>query len=66
MNDEQQELLLKAQQSLEFHRYLIEAQELRTAGDYGQLNAITIDQATEQIDRAEQFLAIAIRDIGII
>jgi uncharacterized protein (UPF0332 family) len=52
--------------SPEFHRYLIEAQELRTAGDYGQLNAITIDQATEQIDRAEQFLAIAIRDIGII
>lgn len=48
----------------EFHRYLIEAQELRTAGDYGQLNAITIDQATEQIDRAEQFLAIAIREIG--
>lgn len=49
----------------EFHRYLIEAQELRTAGDYGQLNAITIDQATEQIDRAEQFLAIATQYIGI-
>ena len=52
--------------SPEFHRYLIEAQELRTAGDYGQLNAITIDQATEQIDRAEQFLAIVTRDIGTI
>jgi uncharacterized protein (UPF0332 family) len=52
--------------SPEFHRYLIEAQELRTAGDYGQLNAITIDQATEQIDRAEQFLAIATRNIGTI
>ncbi|NJL91457.1 MAG: HEPN domain-containing protein [Coleofasciculaceae cyanobacterium SM2_1_6] len=45
--------------SPEFHRFLIEAQELRTAGDYGQLNAVTIDQATEQIDRADQFLEIA-------
>jgi uncharacterized protein (UPF0332 family) len=48
----------------EFHRYLIEAQELRSAGDYGQLNAVTIDQAVEQIDRAEQFLAIATQYIG--
>jgi uncharacterized protein (UPF0332 family) len=48
----------------EFHRYLIEAQELRAAGDYGQLNAITTDQAAEQIDRAEQFLAIATQYIG--
>jgi len=30
-----------------FHRFLIEAQELRTTGDYGQLNAVTDDQATE-------------------
>lgn len=45
--------------SPEFHRFLIEAQELRTAGDYGQLNAVTIDQATEQIDRADQFLEMA-------
>jgi uncharacterized protein (UPF0332 family) len=48
----------------EFHRYLIEAQELRSTGDYGQLNAVTIDQAVEQIDRAEQFLAIATQYIG--
>jgi uncharacterized protein (UPF0332 family) len=52
--------------SPEFHRYLIEAQELRTTGDYGQLNAITTDQAAEQIDRAEQFLAIATQYIGSI
>lgn len=26
---------------VEFHRYLIEAQALRTTGDYGQLNALT-------------------------
>ncbi|MGL5062469.1 MAG: HEPN domain-containing protein [Microcoleus sp.] len=50
----------------DFHRFLIEAQELRTAGDYGQMNSVTIDQAAEQIDRAEQFLAIAIQAIGSI
>lgn len=49
--------------SPEFHRFLIEAQELRTAGDYGQLNAVTNDQAIEQIDRAEQFLEMAIQAI---
>ena len=50
----------------DFHRFLIEAQELRTTGDYGQLNAVTTDQASEQIDRAEQFLALAIQKIGAI
>ncbi len=50
----------------DFHRFLIEAQELRTTSDYGQLNAITTDQAAEQIDRAEQFLALAIQAIGAI
>jgi len=49
--------------SPEFHRFLIEAQELRTAGDYGQLNAVTNDQAIEQIDRAEQFLDMATQAI---
>jgi uncharacterized protein (UPF0332 family) len=50
----------------DFHRFLIEAQELRATGDYGQLNAVTSDQAAEQIDRAEQFLAFAIQSIGAI
>jgi uncharacterized protein (UPF0332 family) len=50
----------------DFHLFLIEAQALRTTGDYGQLNAVTIDQATEQIDRAEQFLDLAIQTIGAI
>jgi uncharacterized protein (UPF0332 family) len=50
--------------SHEFHRFLIEAQELRTAGDYGQLNAVTTAQATEQIDRAERFLEVAIQVIS--
>lgn len=52
--------------STDFHRFLIEAQELRTTGDYGQLNAVTSDEAAEQIDRAEQFLAFAIQAIGAI
>ena len=42
MTDEQRELFLKAQQSLE-----IEAQSLRTTGDYGQLNALTAEPAAE-------------------
>ncbi|MDB9496031.1 HEPN domain-containing protein [Spirulina major CS-329] len=50
----------------EFHRFLIEAQELRTTGDYGQFNAVTHSQATEQIDRAEQFLNLAIQGINSI
>jgi len=48
----------------EFHRFLIEAKELRTTGDYGQFNAVTTDQATEQIDRADRFLEMAIQAMG--
>lgn len=47
-----------------FHQFLIEAQALRTMGDYGQLNAVTVAQAADQIDRAGQFLALAIQEIG--
>ncbi|MGF1537413.1 MAG: HEPN domain-containing protein [Elainellaceae cyanobacterium] len=47
--------------SPKFHRFLIKAQELRTAGDYGQLDAITVEQAIEQIERAVEILAIATR-----
>jgi uncharacterized protein (UPF0332 family) len=45
----------------EFHRFLLEAQELRHAGDYGARPAVTYDQAQEQIARAEQFLELAAR-----
>jgi len=41
-----------------FHRYLIEAQELRQMGDYGKSNEVTIEKATEQIAHAEEFLAL--------
>lgn len=49
---------------VELHRFLIEAQALRNTGDYGQFNAVTLEQATEQISRAGSFLAIAQREIG--
>lgn len=50
--------------SPDLHLFLIEAQALRTTGDYGQFNAVTHEQAQEQIDRAEQFLTVAIEAIG--
>ena len=50
---------------VEFHQFLIEAQELRTTGDYGQLNAVTPEQAAEQIDHATQFVDLARQAIGI-
>ncbi|MCA1995551.1 MAG: HEPN domain-containing protein [Coleofasciculus sp. S288] len=49
---------------VEFHQFLIRAQGLRNAGDYGQLNAVTVEQATEQINHAEQFLELAQNLIG--
>ena len=49
---------------VKFHRYLIEAQSLRTTGDYGQLNALTAEQDTEQITHAEGFLILASQNFG--
>lgn len=51
---------------VEFHRFLIGAQELRNAGDYGQFNAVTFEQATEQIAHAEQFLQLAQNSMGML
>ncbi|MFN3982036.1 MAG: HEPN domain-containing protein [Caldilinea sp.] len=45
----------------EFHRYLIEGQALRQSGDYGQRNAVSMEQARLQIERAEEFVALARR-----
>ena len=50
----------------EFHRYLMEAQELRHSGDYGTRSAVNYEQAQEQIVRAEQFLQLAERLLGAI
>ena len=51
---------------VEFHRYLLDAQDIRFNGDYGRRSAVTNEQAQEQIDRAEKFLELADRIIGAI
>ena len=40
-----------------FHRYLIEAQNLRTTGDYGQFNAVDQAQASNIVEQYREFLA---------
>lgn len=40
-----------------FHRYLIEAQNLRTTGDYGQFNAVDQTQASQIVEQSEELLA---------
>lgn len=49
---------------VEFHRYLLEAQELRHDADYGQPDAVTAQDAQEQLERAKQFLVLAERLIS--
>ena len=44
---------------IEFHGFLVKAQEARHVGDYGHLHSVTSDQAKIQIARAEQFLDLA-------
>ena len=43
----------------DFHRFLLEAFELRHKGDYGLRHAIAYDQAKEQIARARRLLELA-------
>jgi uncharacterized protein (UPF0332 family) len=45
----------------EFHRYLIRGMAVRHAGDYGKARKVTLEEAAEQITRAEQFLQLAER-----
>lgn len=49
---------------VEFHRYLMEAQELRHSCDYDVHCGVTLEQAQQQIKRAEDFLKIAEQLIG--
>jgi len=49
---------------VKFHQYLIRAQELRNAGDYGELDAVTSDRAADSIAQAEEFLELAQNAIG--
>lgn len=58
------EFARKGRVPVEFHRFLREAQEVRNTGYYGEIDAVTDDEATEQIARAEQFLELAENLIG--
>jgi len=49
---------------VEFHRYLMEAQELRHSCDYDVNCGVTLEQAQQQIKRAEDFLKLAEQLIG--
>ena len=48
----------------EFHRYLLDGQDSRNAGDYDIRPGISESEAAKQITRAEQFLQLAERLIG--
>jgi uncharacterized protein (UPF0332 family) len=48
----------------DYHQWLIKAQELRNTGDYGGLNAVTLEQAQEQIIYAQKFLILAENMMG--
>lgn len=58
------EFARKKRVAVEFHRHLIEAQEVRHSGDYGERQAVNFDQAQVQIERAEAFLELAQQLIG--
>lgn len=42
-----------------FHRYLIASQELRQTGDYGVEQNVSLSEASQAIDWAEEFLIVA-------
>jgi uncharacterized protein (UPF0332 family) len=50
----------------EYHRYLIENEQLRNLGDYDVQSGLTENDATEQLTRAEDFLKLAERIIGLV
>ncbi len=49
---------------VEFHRYLIAAEQVRRQADYNIDPGLTEAQAQEQIDRAEKFLELAEQLLG--
>ena len=48
----------------QFHRFILEAQELRHHGDYGAPRTVTPEKVAEQIERARQFLDLARQSMG--
>lgn len=59
-----QQLTKTGRVPVEFHRYLIEGQASRHAGDYDLSANLTPTDAAEQIGRAEQFLKLAEELLG--
>ena len=49
---------------VEFHRYLIDGQDMRTIADYSTGRRLIEAEASEQIARAERFLELAERLMG--
>ena len=50
--------------SAEYHRYLIEGESSRNAGDYDVATELTLEAAEEQLSRAEKFLKLARETFG--
>ena len=48
-----------------FHRYLIDAQDLRHVGDYGVAPQVTTDQVQEVLCWTQEFLSVAERYLGL-
>lgn len=49
---------------VEFHRFLLDARDLRFSGDYEEGGIVTTELAQQQIDHAERFLEMAKQKIG--
>ena len=48
----------------EFHRYLVDGEDLRHVADYGPRKSVDPERAQRQIERAEAFLRFAEESIG--
>ncbi|GAB4345512.1 MAG: HEPN domain-containing protein [Leptolyngbyaceae cyanobacterium] len=48
---------------VKFHRYLIQAEQSRIKADYDATSKATVTEATEQINRAVEFIALAEREL---
>jgi uncharacterized protein (UPF0332 family) len=44
---------------VEFHRFLIDAQDDRITGDYAIVSGLNVDDAKEQLERAARFIEVA-------
>ena len=49
---------------VEYHRYLVDAEDLRKTSDYGPRDRVTADRAAEVVHYAQLFLELAERLIG--